>query len=410
MSEAVRPNLDPDKVPNWTFDVVRKGYDTAAVKAFLLTVADELRVYRRREVDLERRLQEMADNPAPIEVNEETLVGALGVETARILQAAHDAARDIVARAERRAAALIADAEGAFAERTRLADSEAAEMRANVRDEVLAIEQEAREQSRAMVDEAREARGRILSDLVERRRSLHLQLEQIRAGKDALTEIVESVSVSVVSSVDDLRALLEGSEESARLAAAAAEIDPLVEEELAVVSLEVEELGTATSPPSVLFAESDPFENAGAEETVDASDPAGSGRPPAGRPRRTRVRSTASGARTTETAEGRPEDSAPGRVRGRDVQRSGGTRFPTRRRLRIDDRKRTLRPTPMPTPSPQRSTSCSSGSRPSRAHRPSRAPAGRRTDRPTRSSRRGRSPSMRDGRGRPGGVRPARPT
>jgi DivIVA domain-containing protein len=237
--------MNPDELASRSFAVVRRGFDTAEVRTLLAQIAQELRVLQRRESELERRLAEPAPPPAtPEPIDEETLVGAVGIETARILQAAHDAAREIVTRAERRATALVTDAEGAFAERRRLAEAEAAELRAHVRDEVATLQRQARDECREMVDEAREARRRILSDLAERRRALHLQLEQMRAGKDALAGIIESVSYSVVSSVEEVRARLEGSEEAARIAAATATIDPLVEEELALDAVELAALGT----------------------------------------------------------------------------------------------------------------------------------------------------------------------
>ena len=178
--------MNPDEVVAATFDVVRRGFDPNAVRSLLSQVAEELRTLRTRAEELERQLA-LPPPPALVpDVDEESLVGAVGIETARILQAAHDAARDIVTRAERRASALVVDAEGAFAERTRLAEVEATELRSSAREEVLALQQKAREECREMIDEARDARRRILSDLVERRRALHLQLEQMRAGKDAL--------------------------------------------------------------------------------------------------------------------------------------------------------------------------------------------------------------------------------
>ncbi|HWD24010.1 MAG TPA: DivIVA domain-containing protein [Acidimicrobiales bacterium] len=264
--------MNPDDLASKSFNVVRKGFDTNAVRSLLIEVADELRSLRSREAELERRLAEPVEVAPSAPVDEKTLVSAVGSETAKILQAAHDAAREIAGRAERQAAALVADAEGASAERTRLAAAEATELRTNAHDEVLALEQKAREACRKMVDEAREARRRILSDLVDRRRALHLQLEQMRAGKDALAQIIDSVAYSVVASVEEVRARLEGSEEAARLAAASATIGPQIEEELALDALEIAELGEGTeaatrtstgddgldAPLSAQFAESDP--------------------------------------------------------------------------------------------------------------------------------------------------------
>jgi cell division septum initiation protein DivIVA len=216
------PGFGPEDLGSAQLDVVRRGFDQSAVRTLLARVADAWRADRRRADDLATRLA-AAEKPAPpAELDEERLFGALGAETARIVQAAHDAARDIVARAERRAAALVTDAEASVVERTRVAEAEAGELRASVRDEVAVIEQKARQECQHMIDEAREARRRILDDLVSRRRALHLQLEQIRAGKDALANVVDSVAYSVVSSIEEIRGRLEGSEAAARLAASEA--------------------------------------------------------------------------------------------------------------------------------------------------------------------------------------------
>lgn len=260
--------MNPDDLASKSFKVVRKGFDQNAVRDLLIQVADELRAIQRRTAELERRVSEPGEAMPAVAVDEEALVNAVGSETAKILQAAHDAARKIVERGESRAATLLAESEGASSERTRLAEAEATERLTNARDEVLNLHRQAREECRKMVEEAREARQRILSDLVERRRALHLQLEQMRAGKDALGEIIDSVSYSVVASVEEVRARLEGSEEAARLAAQGAAIDPETEDELVLDALEIGELvagGDLPEGPSgdeellhARFAESDP--------------------------------------------------------------------------------------------------------------------------------------------------------
>ncbi len=77
---------------------------------------------------------------------------------------------------------------------------------------------QAREQCRAMVDEAQGLRARVLSDLAKRRKVLHAQIEQLRAGRERLAETVHDVRRSIDVIADELFA----AEDNARLAAEAA--------------------------------------------------------------------------------------------------------------------------------------------------------------------------------------------
>jgi hypothetical protein len=78
--------------------------------------------------------------------------------------------------------------------------------------------EQARVECRAMLLEAQELRSRVLGDLTRRRRVLHSQIEQLRAGRERLAETISGVSHSVDRITDDLfRA-----EDEARMAAEAA--------------------------------------------------------------------------------------------------------------------------------------------------------------------------------------------
>ena len=190
--------LSPDEIARKSFPPARRGLDGQAVRTFLGKVAAELRGALEREAILRGRVAEAerrADDP---EIDEATLTRAFGVETAKILQTAHDAASNLVAKAEQRAAELIAEAEQVLAEQVAASDAEALEIR-------VAAEQEAgeytsrakaeadslteaahadavelldatKEECRRMVAEARELRNRTLADLVARRRALRIQL------------------------------------------------------------------------------------------------------------------------------------------------------------------------------------------------------------------------------------------
>lgn len=234
--------LSPEEVANRSFPLTRRGLDPDAVRRFLGEVAAQLRELSGRESTLRGELADAERRAADPELDEVTLSAKVGSETARVLQAAHEAAHELVARAGARAAALEAEAETVLGERTAAADKEVrrllAEAQARAEDLVEATKQECR----AMVDEAREARRRILADLAARRRELHVQLEQLRAGKDALADVVASVA----SSVDAVRARLTGSEEEARAAAEeAGRYAPLTADEPPLEVLVAEALGAS---------------------------------------------------------------------------------------------------------------------------------------------------------------------
>jgi hypothetical protein len=190
-----------------------------------MEVAATLRDARRREDVLRARLEDLerTDRRQPVApLDEESLTAALGAETVRVLQSAREASREIAAKAEQRANALIADAESALAERSRFAEEESEALLARARAEASAYLESTKEQARAMVQEARDARRRILTDLAERRRTMQLQLEQLRAGKETLSEILDGVSGSIFASMETVRARLEGAEQEARVSATGA--------------------------------------------------------------------------------------------------------------------------------------------------------------------------------------------
>ena len=66
-----------------------------------------------------------------------------------------------------------------------------------------------------MVEEAQGLRARVLADLARRRKVLHAQIEQLRAGRERLTETVQDVRRSIDTIAEDLFA----AEDNARLAA-----------------------------------------------------------------------------------------------------------------------------------------------------------------------------------------------
>lgn len=229
--------VSPDEIARKTFPAVRRGLDGEAVRAFLAKVGDELHNVLEREAALRTQLAEAERRLKDPDLDEATLTRAIGVETAKILSTAHEAARNVVATAEERAAELIGQSEGVLSQQVAIAEAEALAIRSAAEreaDEYAARAQaetdlltdeahadavelldETKEECRRMVAEARDLRNRTLADLMAKRRALRVQLEELRSGKDSLLRVVDAVAVAV----EALRERLVAAEDEARLAA-----------------------------------------------------------------------------------------------------------------------------------------------------------------------------------------------
>jgi len=259
LSISSSPPLSPDEIARKSFPVVRRGVDGDAVRIFLARVAAELRDLTEREAILRQRVVEAEHRAEEPELDEATLTRAIGIETAKILWTAHDAAKNVVTKAEERAAELLAEAEQVRAEQIAASDAEALETLTAARDEAAEVRSRAqaeaealmanamaeaarlsedarleadsltegahadaielldatKEECRRMVAEARDMRSRTLADLAAKRRSLHVQLEELRTGRDSLLSVVDGVALSV----EQVRERLSSAEDEARVAA-----------------------------------------------------------------------------------------------------------------------------------------------------------------------------------------------
>jgi DivIVA domain-containing protein len=269
-------HLAPEDVARHTFGSVRRGFDPNEVRAFLESVAAGLRGVAEREQELLKELDDAERRAANPVLDEPTLTAALGTETARVLHSAHEVAAEMVAKAEAESSRLMTEArdeieqirantEARLEERTAEAESAMAELRDRTNQQVASVREtarteaeelldQAREQCRAMVDEAQGLRARVLSDLAKRRKVLHAQIEQLRAGRERLAATVHDVRRSIDVIADDLFA----AEDNARLAAeaagreAAARSDEVSPEELASELL-AEEAESAPEPEQVVI-------------------------------------------------------------------------------------------------------------------------------------------------------------
>ncbi len=245
-------SLNPEEIPRRSFPTARKGVDGDAVRRYLESLADDVRGLLERESQLRRRLMEAERKASePPVLDEATLNRAVGVETARVLQSAHDAAREVIARAELTAREMLAETETRAAEMIAGARQEATDLLEEARveadaltartltemtalkegarfeaeslleaahDDAVALLDTTKQRCRQTVRDARKLRASVLSDLVDRRRALFVQLEQLRSGRDSLVEVVSAVETTV----EELKGRLEGAEHGARVAAAEA--------------------------------------------------------------------------------------------------------------------------------------------------------------------------------------------
>ena len=207
----VDPSLTPELIEAQAFTTGFRGYDHSEVRDFLGRVATEVRAYRDRTERLESAWHSAEERAArPPVLDEDTLMAAVGDETATILRAARAAAADlrtraatdaerIVAEAEAQAVQLRADSEGVMAREVAAAEeatarivegarSEAAEALEKARGEADAIRAAAQHEKALTIEGAIATRERVLEDLSRRRRVASVQIEQLRAGRERLLD------------------------------------------------------------------------------------------------------------------------------------------------------------------------------------------------------------------------------
>ena len=248
MTISSSSHLVPDDVARHTFASVRRGFDPAEVRDYLESLATGLRAQAERERDLLAALASAEERAANPVIDDAMLTSAVGRETARVLQSAHDASAEMVGNAETEANRKLAEAQSEaerllteasevndqaqaradalLADRTAEAESAAAALAERTEQQVAAaldkvridaeeLTERARSEGRVMVEEAQQLRARVLADLSRRRKVLHAQIEQLRAGRERLAETITDVRRSVDTIAEDLF----NAENEARLAA-----------------------------------------------------------------------------------------------------------------------------------------------------------------------------------------------
>lgn len=234
------PDMSADAIAGRRFGQSWRGFDADEVKQFLAQVAAQVRSLRERYDQAEAARREAEQRASHPQLDEATLMSAVGEETAGILRSARSAAAEITAKAEAnaqaivaaadaKAAELVAEAESLLATRTAEADSVATEIREHALAEAEHVRGLAQQQGAAMAAEAAKkadetvqaaqaVREKILTDLARRRKLGTVQVEQLRAGRERLLDAY----LVVRRTLDEVTDELQRADAEARAAADAA--------------------------------------------------------------------------------------------------------------------------------------------------------------------------------------------
>ena len=199
----------PTAVAGATFPSSRRGFDQNEVRDFLRMVSAELSRQQERITFLEREIlnSQQAVSAPPIELNEETVTELLGEETARIVQAAREAAGKIKVRSEETATRLVREASDEAARIREDAELEAARVRQDATSDAEAEILMAKQQGRDMVNEARAYRERVLADVARRRELAREQIEDLMQGRDRIVQVFDRARIAtedVLRELDDV--------------------------------------------------------------------------------------------------------------------------------------------------------------------------------------------------------------
>jgi DivIVA domain-containing protein len=241
---AERHAPDADLVAGHSFTRSRRGYDADEVRAFLVSLASEIREAQRRYEDLDRRHAELERRSTATEdLDEAAVTRLLGEEAARVLDAARQAGSDIRTRAEEETAALQEQARTAAASTREAADAYRDQVRQAADDYAAEVRQSAdtyATEIRAAADaevaerwvttnaEVAELRGAAETVLADRTAEAEVIVAGIRADADAYDVRVreeadryaastrEAADAQRASAESDVEAVLAGAREEGR--------------------------------------------------------------------------------------------------------------------------------------------------------------------------------------------------
>jgi DivIVA domain-containing protein len=220
-------SLTPSSISSASFTNVRRGFDTDEVRSYLRQVAAELARALESEASLRREVDELQRDTS--ELDEATVAGLLGEETARVLTTAREAARSIKARAEENMERLLREAQEDAARLREEADLDAARRRQEAADEAEHAIEDARDEGRHMVSEARAVRERMLHDLQRRRDAARRQIADLDEARQQLLALFGAAQRSVADVLASLGAQTDETEDDleapASVASAAVDVD-----------------------------------------------------------------------------------------------------------------------------------------------------------------------------------------
>lgn len=201
-------SLDPEEAGRREFTKVRKGFDPVEVRAHLLSLAGEVKRLRTVEAELRRKVEGLEASIAEHSSLEPSAVTrALGDEAVRVLDAVHEAAAGIRAKAEENASRMVADAH----ERANRLTQEATDLRDLAVRDAEELTAAARAQADEVLDEARAEAERLREAAQEEADALRAaagtvleeRTAEAEAAATALREAAESEAARVRSEAAD---------------------------------------------------------------------------------------------------------------------------------------------------------------------------------------------------------------
>ncbi len=258
----------PTAVAGATFPSSRRGFDQNEVRDFLRMVSAEISRQQERITLLERELlnSQQAGSGPQIELNEETITELLGEETARIVQAAREAAGKIKVRSEETASRLVREATDEAARVREDAELEAARVRQDAASDAESEILMAKQQGRDMVNEARAYRERVLADVARRRELAREQIEDLMHGRDRIVQVFDRARIATEDVLRELDDVAEEPSEFVNLAPTTGPIPIIVQAD----EIEAREAMRPTVSSAPVFAPYDQDEDVAvmAEEVV----------------------------------------------------------------------------------------------------------------------------------------------
>ena len=199
-------SLTPELIQAQSFTSNFRGYDPSEVRSFLNRVATELRAWRERAEQLESAWHSAEERAArPPVLDEDTLMAAVGEETASILRTARAAAADLRTKAadesERAVSEARAEAERLVAE----ARAESEKLLSTARSDSEQLLSEARTESDKLRSDAREESDKLLA---EARSESERLLGEARQEADRLRTAAEDAATRATAAAEDAAARL----------------------------------------------------------------------------------------------------------------------------------------------------------------------------------------------------------